>query len=449
MTMESLKKEIKDLIKVNNRNVVESQRVEQDLIGQARKKDKEIFDLKAKLEECTCFRYTKSMDEVIKYGQKHKAAVIELKQVAENLKEKNATLRGEKSSLQTKVDYLEFEAQTDCEIILNHKDKIEFLETEKRKVETSGIEKDSEIAEKVLKIDELSKLNHLFREKLGQSLKESKLQQEAHSENIQFLEDELETAHKALATVKLDVQKKPDEVALDAVQVDESAPLVNAADSLSMTIKDLKDEIIHKSEEIKWLKEIGEKKDSQEVLKSSSSSLAEELKFVYEEDIKEKIQIEKNNMLEKIALLATSNEKDFKILKANIKKLEPKDENPKCRFGKKCWRLFCRFSHRHLFVKINNIENMKKRVYECAPSVDSSTANNELKKHSTKHAGQDTFCNPLISVSVDIHEEEEEEQNSETSSDTNLTESEFEDSHSEETSDSSEYETGEVLSDVS
>ena len=53
--------------------------MEQDLLEKLRKKDKEILNLKKNAEECTCFRYNKSMDEVIKHGQKHKDAVVELK----------------------------------------------------------------------------------------------------------------------------------------------------------------------------------------------------------------------------------------------------------------------------------------------------------------------------------------------------------------------------------
>ena len=88
----------------------------------------EIVKLKNTVSECTCSKYSKSMDEVIRHGQKHKDAVIELKKISETQKEKISILREEKTSFLNRVDMLEFEIETDQVIVSKHKDKIESLE---------------------------------------------------------------------------------------------------------------------------------------------------------------------------------------------------------------------------------------------------------------------------------------------------------------------------------
>lgn len=87
---------------------------------------------------------------------------------------------------------------------------------------------------------------------------------------------------------------------------------------------------------------------AEDMMKSFSSPLADELNFANEKNIKEKIYIKKNKVLENISQLSASIVQDFKALKDKFKEQQPSKENPKCCFGKKFRRLFCRLSHRHV-----------------------------------------------------------------------------------------------------
>ena len=51
-TVKELEEEVKKLIKVNNSNFIEHQKVEMDLLGKLRLKDKEIENLRNRLEDC-------------------------------------------------------------------------------------------------------------------------------------------------------------------------------------------------------------------------------------------------------------------------------------------------------------------------------------------------------------------------------------------------------------
>ena len=98
-TKQELKKDGKDLIKVNHKNVIHIQVVDKENIHLnklLKEKDEEIFIHKQKVEKCSYSNYNKSMDEVIKHGQMHKDAVIELKRIAESQKEKLSILKEEK-----------------------------------------------------------------------------------------------------------------------------------------------------------------------------------------------------------------------------------------------------------------------------------------------------------------------------------------------------------------
>ena len=84
-SLEELKSEIKDLIKVNNKNFVEHQRVERDLSNIIAAKEETIFNLKKEIDakDCNCHNYSKSIDEIYHAGVKHREKLVSLVDISE------------------------------------------------------------------------------------------------------------------------------------------------------------------------------------------------------------------------------------------------------------------------------------------------------------------------------------------------------------------------------
>ena len=407
--------------------------------------EKENQKLQAKVEVCDCRKYNKSMHEVVQAASKHKEKVYELDKLLMTKKAVLKACRENMDELSNETEVLKEDINSkDHEIAaLNKKNKEFEKEKENLNNDVVNLKHEVEVSKSIItnQMDSTKEFvvkNSILEGKIDLLENEISRMATNYEDEMKVIRRE-EEMHRVKLNEVVDENKSQ---TLKIVQLEQNNESLECEKIVCLRqIKDLEDEIATNIQEKDESKE-----ENEDLTKSSSSSIAEELDFANKKVKKEKIHIEKKKMLERLALLAASNEEDFKTLKANIKKLESSNESPKCRFGKKCRRLFCRFSHRHLFVKVNNVENMKKKVSECVPRVYSSIANVELMKHLTEHTRQNLIHNPLISVSV---ENEEEEKNSETSSNTNSTESEFEETNSEESSDSSENETGEVQSDVS
>ena len=118
-TKEELKSEIKDLIKVNNKNFVEHQKVERELSSIIATKEEKIFKLKKEIgeKECNCHNYSKSVDEIYEAGIKHREKLVALVDVSEDFKKKISILREDKASLLAQVEFLEVEVEMDKAIL--------------------------------------------------------------------------------------------------------------------------------------------------------------------------------------------------------------------------------------------------------------------------------------------------------------------------------------------
>ena len=327
-----LEKEISDLIKVNQSNFVEHQKNEQDLYTKIRSKDKEILGLKTKVSACDCSQYGKSMTEVVYYGKKHRDAVIRLKECVESQKGKISSLQEEKLSLLDQVNVLELELETDQKLVEKAYSKVDAARTE-------AIQHRKELAE------------------MENKLKVTENNQEEASKKVIFLKDKLEaslrneeTSTNKIQNLEMSFQEQFNELVI-----------------LKECNGDLKDEISAKTEEIENIKELLGK-NQERSLKSSSSSLSEELDLVsLKNTIQEQnqkmncleatLKIKDKNKEEKIILLKRLEEhsnatiEELDKLKEKIQKLENK--NPDCRYGIRCKRLFCKFNHRYVFTKVN------------------------------------------------------------------------------------------------
>ena len=82
-----------------------------------------------------------------------------------------------------------------------------------------------------------------------------------------------------------------------------------------------------------------------------------------------------------------------KISKIGQKKVGQKKVE-KCKFGQKCIRLFCAYSHRYLFVKNNRIPNFKTQiVYSCSECDQTFDRKDFLDEHSNTHHIVAKDCN--------------------------------------------------------
>ena len=77
---------------------------------------------------CTCYRYSKTMDEVIEAGDKHKKAAIAMKEVAEDLKKRIRGYRDSNIKLQDGIENCEMDLKEQHEMyvkVLNDKHLLE------------------------------------------------------------------------------------------------------------------------------------------------------------------------------------------------------------------------------------------------------------------------------------------------------------------------------------
>ena len=78
-------------------------------------------------------------------------------------------------------------------------------------------------------------------------------------------------------------------------------------------------------------------------------------KFEQEFNKNEAVQKQKKDLIDSMVKISDTNSKELKILQQKIQRVE-NEKNPNCKFGKFCRRLFCKFSHKFLFVKVNTIQ---------------------------------------------------------------------------------------------
>ena len=60
-------------------------------------------------------------------------------------------------------------------------------------------------------------------------------------------------------------------------------------------------------------------------------------------------------------IISESNEKMISSLSSQLKNIQEM-KSPKCWFGPKCYRKFCRFDHSHVFRKHNRVANLNENL---------------------------------------------------------------------------------------
>ena len=273
-TKEDLEKDVKDLIKVNNKNVIEYQKVDKENIylnKLLKQKEEEIFRLKD--HDCSCRKYNKSMDEVVHYAQKNNDALKVLKDTVENQKLKISSLKEEKTSLSDRVEHLEFELETDHTIFSKLKAEIKGLESKVKNVEKVVDKQQDEILEKEKKQERDCRQYIAEKSELEEKIKDEKTILE---NQIELLKKEILDSRENPKIKQSDPEKE--NMLKNADLMKEKVTLLEEERfDLLKKCTDLEDEILLKDSEVLELgKTIKEKK----MLEISSKSLADELNSV-------------------------------------------------------------------------------------------------------------------------------------------------------------------------
>ena len=415
-TKEELEKDVKDVIKVNNRNVIEYQKVDKENIQLnkiLKDKEEEIYNLrKSNTEkECTCSKYKQSMDDVVMHASKNKEAVVTLRTLAENQKVKISSLREEKYKLLEEIDQLELNARTDHDNIMKtHRENVNLKENIKA-LETEIDEKQS--------LDYEDKIKALQIEVISLSRKNADLEDEILTKDVEIL--------------------KSSEV-IEKYEFKEMNTITSVSNTLENEMKCSKGDL---------------------ELENRIKELEAKIKTLQGN------KIERGNLLNKMKELSELRETDLENLKHSVQKIK-KSKIQDCKFGHDCKRKFCHFSHKFLFVKDNrNLHHKARGVYSCSLCDNSFGRKEHLEvhiraQHSGNHKCDDVSLKSLsikkhmknqhkaeaIPINrtlnkANIDEADSEYDKVETCSESDVSEESFEESSNDETS---ETESGEVSS---
>ena len=158
--------------------------------------------------------------------------------------------------------------------------------------------------------------------------------------------------------------------------------LQDTSKQMKQQISDLKEEISEKDANLDDLTAKITSKKINDEMKSTQTSLFEELASAASDQIRKDLQDKVDNLEEKLLAEARSSQRrremfeKLKILesenKDNLSKLENKirkvanlKELSKCRYGGECRRKFCHFDHSFVFKKVNKHQSLIFPCHKC------------------------------------------------------------------------------------
>ena len=325
---------------------------------------------------CPSDQCAKAFVDLINACEKHKNAALAVKEIAENQKKKLREYRELNSKLYSENYELEYDI----------KEKDDFIERLKKK--RNDLEnKVKHLLEKVeVKNEDLMRVDFMLQKQKEVSIDVIKTLEE-HNEG---LKTELNVEKMKVEALVIEMKQKEDlpdpkkfsdefmaekgkledlvgdlksQIALENTKV---STLENEIRKKESKLDDLQDELDIKTSVIE---QFALKKT--ENLKSSSSSLADELKNadinIEKKNLENEVEVLKDEILkiklfekkriaqyQKLEELSEQNFKKLEHLATSLKQLKPKVK-PRCLFGWKCSRgSFCEFSHSYLHRKVNS-----------------------------------------------------------------------------------------------
>ena len=251
-----------------------------DLAGALNAKEQQLHEMKVKNNECQngCNRYSKSIDEIYKAGSKHKEKLLALKLIADNQKKKITSLQADKAHLNEQVQQLEDDVVIGQNIV-----RKQSAEKERLYYSMKDHEKQLLVKEEVMKqYQENNKAVETKVEFLKGRLETTMRNYQDLDKNtrleIDALKDELKLANiKSVEDANFDESIKES----DSVKKDVHDEVVKdfnlQIEYLRNRGNDIEDELAIKYEEVEVLKETIQQNTLKASMKSTSSSLAEEL----------------------------------------------------------------------------------------------------------------------------------------------------------------------------
>ena len=258
------------------------------------------------LYECPqgCHRYRQSIPEIVEAANKHKEKLVSLKQIAEEQKFKISSLREEKNALIDSVDQLELKQKDDNAVIMKMTREMRELKIKVRDLRMDAVEKEEVINE-----------------------------QSEHVMNVKVMETQVND-------LKDEIVKKDEEIDYLKHVIDKES---NVKEVMSLSLEDELKISEEKSDDEKI-------KQENKALKTKTESLEAELKTV-----KERAAV-RGDLFTKMNNLSESSGKNLEKLKQSIQSL--RYDRQKCWYGIKCRRMFCNFTHSHLFRKRNRVNKL-------------------------------------------------------------------------------------------
>ena len=289
-----------------------------------------------------CHRYRQSLEEIVEAGNKHREKALSLKAIAEEQKKKISILREEKFNLQEELDKMEMDARSEHDNFMKvAKENIQL----KEKMKALEMElNEREIVENELKTKDLQHQISLFVSK------------------NKDLEDEVLTKSRTIFDLEVTVEKlKENEMnqKLSATQSldKEINPVSNEEIELKTVVKDLKAEIIN--------------------IKANEATKRNK----------------RMTLMNRESMLMESRKSNFDSLKQSLERLKSnKTSFPRCFYGIKCRKMFCKFDHTHIFRKDNRTDILYGR---CSPSNSYSSSESLCD-----HCGE--VCESLIELSIHV-----------------------------------------------
>ena len=328
---------------------------------------------KNKPEVCSngCHKYSKSFDEVVQALSKHRDAAVTLKEINLVLKKKMSWYRDQLGQMQSQIDKLEQDNDSEHELViklLNEKKiLVDKVNASKEEVEEMRILKE-ELEEE---IEELTQ-NQQTSDKSSMMAQNSKLQKKVNiCENvIEELKKNVSETSKlnkklkyTLKTSEVIDRKKNDD--LKEQLIHKSEEIVKLEETIMKVNKHVRDQ----EEEIDQIKNELERKEPH-MTSSSCGSLADEIEFANFKVEKIKLQAEVKSMkvkvqkfekskmirvdqLKKLEELSNSRKDDMLKLKSSLDNVRQKIKT-KCKYGWNCRRgRICKFDHFYLHSKDN------------------------------------------------------------------------------------------------
>ena len=242
--------------------------------------------------------------------------------------------------------------------------------------------------------------------------------------------------------------------------------LQETSKQMKQQICDLKEEISEKDVKLADLTtQIDIKKNKDDEMKSTQTSLFEELVGAESDQIKKdlldkvenlenKLLAEERNsqrrraMYEKLKILESENKDNLEMLEKKIRKVVNLKELSKCRYGVECRRKFCHFDHSFVFKKVNKHQCLNFPCHKCCKVFKTQHAfAHHMEEHETVETVESDEPVEALSRQAEFAQEtnlycheDEQNANDDDHEDSESLESSLRSSNSDETSNSSETE---------